>query len=290
METILVESIKPKKIITNTLKGTVMELENGDILKLFGSIYDGEDYFIKLLEKKIELLHSYNHISGIVIPKEKVFCEETGKFVGYTMDKTPGVSFPELHENLPLSKLRKISYLTELYLKIEEIVKKINENGIIVPDIATMNNIMVDDRKNMSLIDCDSWQVGPYMSLDISTLLGKQEQYGISKYTDPVTGLLKNNLDKKSLALMYFVTVPGILLEETIRKHGELLGFTTTQSIEYIFAQLGLDDVDFQHKIWKMYQPDGDNEYIGDDVRRISENYVLTFEKNNKAVRNFKKR
>lgn len=290
MEIITLENIKPKEIITNTSKGTVIELQNGDVLKLFGELYSDSDFLMKLIEDKVELLQSYNHISGIVVPKQKVFSDETGMFVGYIMDKTAGIAFPELHENLPLSKLRKLNYLTELYLKIEEIIKTVNANGIIVPDLGTMYNIMIDEKKDMRLIDCDSWQVGPYIALEISSLLGEQEQYGASKYTDPKTGLLKTNLDKKSLALIYFVTVAGLLLEQTIRNQQSILKLNTTQALEMIFNQLELDDVDFQHKIWKLYQQNEENEYIGDDVRRISENYVLMFDKDNKGIRKFKKR
>ena len=153
METIILENLKQKKTIANNQKGTVIELENGDVLKLFGEIYRDAEFLMKLIENKLNLLQSYSHIPEIVLPKAKVFSGKTGEFVGYTMDKTPGIAFPDLHENLPLSKLRKINYLTDLYLKIEEVIKKVNEKGIIIPDIGTMYNIMVDDKRNMNLID-----------------------------------------------------------------------------------------------------------------------------------------
>ena len=244
---------------------------------------------MKLAEDKIELLHSYKHIPEIVLPQAKVVSERTGAFAGYIMNKTPGITFPELHENLPLSKLRKINYLTAWYLKIEDAIKKVNENDIIVPDIGTMYNIMINENKDVRLIDCDSWQVGPYNAFEISTLLGEQEQYEIRKYIDLKTKLFKDNLDKKSLALMYFVTVPGLELEGTIIREQRAFNWSTTQAIETLFHEMGLEDVDFQHKIWKMYQPNEDNDYIGEDVRRIAENYVLVFEKGNTALRKFKK-
>lgn len=88
---------------------------------------------------------------------------------------------------------------------------------------------------------------------------------------------------------MYFVTVPGLELEGTIIREQRAFNWSTTQAIETLFHEMGLEDVDFQHKIWKMYQPNEDNDYIGEDVRRIAENYVLVFEKGNTALRKFKK-
>ena len=173
---------------------------------------------------------------------------------------------------------------------MEDIIKRANENDIIIPDLGTMYNIMIDPNKNMKLIDCDSWQVGKYGTAEISTLLGEQEQYCMDKYYDSEKKLFKTNLDKKSLALMYFITVTGLSLENSIVANQEFCNFTVTQAIDTIFNGLDLKDVDLQHKIWKLYQPNEENEYIGEDVKRIAETHSLVLGEGNQSIRKFKKR
>ena len=43
-----------------------------------------------------------------------------------------------------------------------------------------------------------------------------------------------------------------------------------------LFETLNLEDQDIQEKIWKAFQPTGDNEFLGNDVFKIAEKYKLT--------------
>ena len=38
---------------------------------------------------------------------------------------------------------------------------------------------------------------------------------------------------------------------------------------------IGLDDYDVQNKVWKLLQDNKQNEFLGEDVFRIAENYDL---------------
>ena len=44
-------------------------------------------------------------------------------------------------------------------------------------------------------------------------------------------------------------------------------------SFDLFFYLTGIDDYDIQNKIWKLFQPNQKNEYLGEDIMHILETY-----------------
>ena len=141
---------------------------------------------------------------------------------------------------------------------------------IVFPDLCTTENIFVNGNK-VSFIDYDGLQIGSHISSSISSLLGDQKKILIPKYYDANSQLFKANLDKKSLIILYFITVFNIDLSHSID-----LNNVNDSDFLQLFETLNLEDQDIQEKIWKAFQPTGNNDFLGDDVFKIAEKYKLT--------------
>jgi len=114
--------------------------------------------------------------------------------------------------------------------------------------------------------------VGKHKSTCISTSLGDSDEYlKIPKYCDK-NGLFTKELDKKSLIIFYFLTAFNVDLNK-VGKIEPISGEMMT--LETVFDCIKLDDYDICHKIWKIFQDQEPNEYLGADVIRIAEKYDM---------------
>ena len=92
------------------------------------------------------------------------------------------------------------------------------------------------------------------------------------KYRNQEKQLFKKDLDIKSLIYLYFLTTFNI----DLNKVGQINPFTRQPiSLEEIFNCINLEDVDIMHKVWKIYQENIPNEYLGEDVYKLAENYQI---------------
>ena len=120
------------------------------------------------------------------------------------------------------------------------------------------------------MIDYDGLQVGNYITPIMSTSLGNQEQYFCPKYC--VNKLFTPELDKKSLITLYFLNTFHVNLS----KVGLINPFSGDKvTLDFIFDLINLDDYDIQNKVWKCFQLNKENEFLGDDVYSVFENYKM---------------
>ena len=96
-------------------------------------------------------------------------------------------------------------------------------------------------------------------------------QYLTSKYYRD--GLFTNELDKKSMLYLYFLTAFNVNLN-TIGLIDPHTGEKVT--LELIFSLLGLKDEQFLNKAHKILSSNMSGDYIMDDMIRINNNYNLT--------------
>ena len=156
------------------------------------------------------------------------------------------------------------------HMKLESIVKRGNDAGIVFPDLCTCDNIFIDSSGNMNFIDYDGLQVGNHITPILSTSLGRQEQYLCSKYYK--NGLFTPELDKKSLIILYFLTAFNI----NLGKVGMINPANNDEvTLDFVFESIGLDDYDIQDKVWKCLQSKYKNEFLGDDVYHIADYYDM---------------
>ena len=268
METVDIKDLKKTKMILKNPKATISRLSNGEILKEFGNlvnmIYKSENIDI---EKRILNSKSIKDVPEIIIPNKAVYNDE--KFVGYTMKEAKGINYNEYDSQLTYLDRHDLQRYGEEYLKLENIIKRGNKQNCVFPDLCSCDNIFIDPYKNITFIDYDGIQINNEKTLCISSRLGKIDQYKNKKYmwkNDTYT----TELDKKSLINLYFLLTFNINLN-MINKN--ICGKIVT--IDEMFDYICLKDYDIMQKVWKTTQLNEKNEFLGNDVFNIAENYEL---------------
>lgn len=270
MKKVYIDQLKITKAIGQSQQANIYQLNDGSILKLFNPMIL---YFYKNigynLEKKILDAKPLFNIPEIIVPKQIVL-DRKNNFNGYTMDKAKGIDFDNYDNTLSLEQKEDLYEYAKIYNKLEDIVKRGHKEQIIFPDLCTCENIFIDDDGNLKLIDYDGLQVKKHISPHMSTSLGDQDQYLIPKYFK--NDLFTENLDKKSLIVLYFLDVFNVNLN-TVGKINPISKEVVT--LDFIFNAIGLDDYDVQNKVWKCFQTNIDNEFLGEDIDNIAEQYKL---------------
>lgn len=263
------KDIKTIKEIGSGENSRVYITADGSVLKIFNPfIFMLYSLSGTSLEEKILNSSPVSGVPEIVTPTSAVY--DNSKFVGYTMDFVKGKSSNEIDDNLTISQRSNLSMYARMHHRLEDLVKRGNDKGIVFPDLATCDNIIIRNDGSIRLIDYDGLQVGKYKTVCISTNLGDNSQYMIPKYQKDF--LFNPNLDKKSLINLYFLDAFNINLE-MVGRYNPYTGGNVTLSD--VFEQIGLDDYDVQHKVWKCFQNDVDNDFLGSDVDRIADKYNL---------------
>ena len=247
----------------------IIRLKNGDILKIFEpSILEASKIIGSDVEKKVLAAKPLKKSPEILIPKAAYY-DKNGNFIGYTIPEAKGINYNDYQDSFTITERLDLKKYAKDHSKIESVVRR--NSDIVFPDLCTCDNIFIDSKGNIQFIDYDGLQIGEYNANSISTTLGNPLQYIESKKYYQNSRFTKE-LDKRSSIFLYFITAFNIDLS----KVGQINPFTGKRvTIEDIFTSLDFHDQDICHKIWKLFQENEDNEYLGDDVFRIAEEYKL---------------
>ena len=244
-----------------TSDGSVLKIFNPMVFVFYGA--SGTN-----LEKKIINSSPVKGVPEIVTPKLAVY--SGNDFIGYTSKYVKGLSYNEFDDTLSIKERQDLRMYASMHHKLESIVQRGNRAGIVFPDLCSCDNIIIKNDNSIRIIDYDGLQIGKYRTINISSSLGNQEKVMTSKYQKDM--LFNPNLDKKSLINLYFLDAFNINLETV----GMFNPFTRLYvRLDDIFNTIGLDDDGVKHKVWKCFQDDKDNEFLGSDVDRIADKYDL---------------
>lgn len=262
---------KNLKAIKRSENSRVFRLNNGDFLKIYSPVIIKQLKQIDIsLEEKIMNAKVLTDIPEIIVPKAGVYDNpKTNNFIGQITPPAPGINLNQYDETFSILHHSDLHGYTRLLYNIFDAVKRANERNIIFPDLCTCDNIFVDNER-ISFIDYDGIQIGKHKVLSISTALGEPIQYLTSKYYRD--GLFTNELDKKSMLYLYFLTAFNVNLN-TIGLIDPHTGQKVT--LELIFSLLGLKDEQFLNKAHKILSSNMSGDYIMDDMIRINNNYNL---------------
>lgn len=243
-------------------------LKNGEILKLFSPLYLNRLNSIGIsMEEKILDADKSTVASEIICPSAAYYTDG-GSFIGYSQPTANGVNFNQYTDGLSHSAQTDLYRYADIHSKIESPVKK--SSNIVFPDLCTCDNIFIDDNQDIQFIDYDGLQVGKHKTISMSTSLGDPRQYLGSKYVKDY--YLTKELDKKSLTVLYFLDT----FHADLNKIGCVDPATGKPvTLDDFFQCIQLDDWDVMDKVWKLFQNNKENEYLGEDVFRIADNYQL---------------
>lgn len=259
------------KIINSGDLSQIILLKDGRVLKIY------KDRVIPLLKsmgydiEKI-LLESEKHEINSSIKKPLELIYQNNNFCGYIMDRAKGVSFNERNDKLPKRDINNLYKYARLHNNIEKIIK--DSSDIVFPDLLTCDNIFVDKDLNIELIDFDGFQLGNIKTIGMSTSLGSEQNImSFNKYYNKDLGIFTKELDIKSLIHLYFLDVFNIDLNK-VGLRNPYTGKIVT--IDSLFEHLNLTNYDLMHKVWKIFEENEKNEYLGDVVFDIAEQYNMT--------------
>lgn len=141
-------------------EGAVYEVDGSTVAKIFD-----KDHLTRHRKEKIELLVGRNlHAKGLCIPSAVVRNIE-GEFVGYVMPKASGREFQRTIFNKRKFEREFPSWkkadLVDICISFLEKVQYLHSMNVILGDI-NPKNLMVDEKKNVFIIDADSWQLEGY--------------------------------------------------------------------------------------------------------------------------------
>ena len=141
-------------------EGSVYEGDSSTVVKIFD-----KDHVTRHRKEKIELLVSHDlQVKGVCIPSALVR-NHLGEFVGYVMPKASGREFQRTIFNKRKFEKEfpnwKKADLVDICISFLEKVQYLHSMNVILGDI-NPKNLMIDDKKNVFIIDADSWQVEGY--------------------------------------------------------------------------------------------------------------------------------
>lgn len=152
------------------------------LVKVFKSCVD-----LSEKEEKIKEMLTLNIPKGAICPKDIVYDSNTGKFIGYIMEKVDGgEEFKKLCSKkfLKLNNID-IKIISVMLYELLNIIKKLHELDIVIGDLNECN-ILFDKNYNVSIIDTDSWSVGNHKCTVAMELFKdpKMEKNNFTKETD----------------------------------------------------------------------------------------------------------
>lgn len=201
-------------------------------------------------------------------PISELYLED--KFVGFTSREEHGILLDDylceiIYQNNP-NILAVIAYL---FKDLETIIKKANEENIVLPDLGSNGNIMVTNH-GLKYIDYMGLQIKDERTEDISGMIthdGWSNLFPCHKYFTNEY-LYTSELDKASLIYLLFSHIFQINL-------ANLNGLEHYEVVEWICRGLNILDKKFIHKVWALYQNNLNNEFIAEDLERLAKDYKL---------------
>ena len=258
-------SFVDKELIYSGEGSTIYRLPDKRILKVASPlVLKTCEMFGTSYENKI-LNTSARSVKEIVSPLSAVYSQGICK--GYTMEEVNGIDLNGYDANYSLFERADLNKYALLYSKIEQVVKKANKVGIVMPDLCTCDNIIIEPNGNLKFIDYDGMQFGSRdRSVALSSSLGNPMKYIYSrKYSNGLFNFNKE-LDKTSLTILIVdLTKIGHVNPFT----GQIITFNER------FNLLGIDDEVFMNKVALNISDDKSGVYLEDELFKIAKNYDM---------------
>ena len=138
--------------LTEGGEGIIYEYGN-DILKIYKSNVN-----MTSKEKKVKALLKKSLPPEVVGPKELAY-DSNNKFIGYIMPRAEGDEIKSFTNKKYLKSYNVTTQdLVAILIKIKSTVYTLHSQQIIIGDLNDQN-ILVDKRRNIHFLDCDSWAI-----------------------------------------------------------------------------------------------------------------------------------
>ena len=252
------ESLSGSILLSSDFDGNLYRLSDGSILKLFNAVYldSYKRQYIDLKEKMLQV--ETIHHPRIIVP-DRMCCMDDD-VVGYIRRDVSGRSFTEFFSNESDNDKVNLYRYALIHHNLESVVEECSD--IVFPCLCDETGIYLGQDFKPYFVNFEELQHGTFRAGRVSKKLGLRTDSNDSRYLSD--GLFTKNLDKMSSIYLYFLNTFNV----------DLSKFDST-SVGEVFNGLGLKDDDICHKVWSLFDKDYDNDFLGDDVFRIAEEYDM---------------
>ena len=287
-EYIDISELKKIPILTETDNSYIFKMKDY-ILKIYKPAYIQDIRLINMdIERKILSAKKIETIPEIEVPVSALYDIDTGIFLGAKYHYIKGLSYVDYIEK----NARKYKKIVKYYDLFEDIFKRAEKESIVFPDFSNYGNLILSNNKlskrKLTLIDYEGIQIANHPATDVSKLLipfspHKTKLIFTPKYINKL--FFTQELNIYSEYALFFAD----LLNISISEFG-IGGAYENRTIEDFFRIIGLKDYDIQNKIWKLFQQNEKNEFLGDDKYKLLEEYNIMSIKRTDIKRLVKKR
>lgn len=251
------ESLSGSILLSSDFDGNLYRLSDGSILKLFNAVYLGsyKRQNIDLKEKMLQV--ETIHHPRIIVP-DKMCCMDDD-VVGYIRRDVSDKSFTEVFSNESDNDKVNLYRYALIHHNLESVVEECSD--IVFPCLCDGTGIYLEQDFKPHFVNFEELQHGAFRAGRVSKRLCLRD-FNSSKYLRD--GLFTKNFDKMSSIYLYFLNTFNVDLSKT-----------DPTSVGEVFNRLGLNDDDVCHKVWSLFDKDSDNDFLGDDVFRIAEEYDM---------------
>ena len=252
------ESLSGSILLSSDFDGNLYRLSDGSILKLFNAVYL-DSYKRQNIDLKEKMLQVETiHHPRIIVP-DRMCCMDDD-VVGYIRRDVSGRSFTEVFSNESDNDKVNLYRYALIHHNLESVVEECSD--IVFPCLCDETGIYLEQDFKPYFVNFEELQHGTFRAGRVSKKLGLRTDSNDSRYLSD--GLFTKNLDKMSSIYLYFLNTFNV----------DLSKFDST-SVGEVFNRLCLKDDDICHKVWSLFDKDYDNDFLGDDVFRIAEEYDM---------------
>lgn len=225
---------------------------------------DGVDYEAKILDTRARA------VTEMVSPLSAVYLD--GRISGFTMEEVEGPSLTTYDKDFTIDQVCDLWHYYHLFSKLETIVDKANKLGIVMPDLCTCENIIVQKNGDLRIIDYDGNQIGENdKAICFSTTLQHFREYVDSPKFMPQPQHFTPELDKTSLTILMFLTVFNVDLNTVgmIDPSGERV------TLKYIFDYLNIHDIEFMNKVAANLSLTEKGTFLAPELYKLAKEYIM---------------
>jgi len=156
-------------------------LDNGkELVKIITYFDYTEEVAREVSQAKTIVASEYQDLAdSIALPTAMVYID--GQYVGHTLTKRFGTPFPEYYQGISNINLKKFA---QIFSAKEKVIKKVHEKEIVVPDLATESNILIEESQELKihLLDYDGFQIKHLPTFSIANQINYSMLLKISNY------------------------------------------------------------------------------------------------------------
>lgn len=256
--------IRKLPLLSNQGESSLVYKDNDTVIKVYNSLILELEKNIGLdTEKKILTAEPIAELPEITVPTSAIYDKKSNKFIASRIPYIDGVDY----KHVDTTTTTDLKTLCNTHIRLENFLQKADKYRIVLPDYATLDNLIIDGDGNFHFIDYDGLVIKENKSFSVSSSIQTPLINTPKYYKD---GFFTQELNIFSHYVVFFLDV----VHANLTKIGQE---TPNGRITFddFFECIGLEDYDIQNKIWKLFQPNRKNEYLGEDLVHLQENYNL---------------